>query len=110
LEINTEASPFCILFHSTNKLFKLWICASKSKSLDIIALVRPTAHGHKLFSNATVAGGGSMRVRYQRGYLRLGQRKPRPDRWEFLWWDSKPSGVRFLCGDYSVLKIARDLA
>jgi len=30
-----------------------------------------------------------MRVRYQRGYLRLGQRKK-----EFLWWDSEPSGVR----------------
>jgi integrase len=35
-----------------------------------------------------------MRVRYQRGYLRLGQRKSGPDRWEFLWWDSEPSGVR----------------
>jgi integrase len=35
-----------------------------------------------------------MRVRYQRGYLRLGQRKTGPDRWEFLWWDSEPSGVR----------------
>jgi hypothetical protein len=35
-----------------------------------------------------------MRVRYQRGYLRLRQRKTGPDRWEFLWWDSEPSGVR----------------
>jgi integrase len=35
-----------------------------------------------------------MRVRNQRGYLRLGQRKTGPDRWEFLWWDSEPSGVR----------------
>jgi hypothetical protein len=35
-----------------------------------------------------------MQVRYQRGYLRLGQRKTGPDRWEFLWWDSEPSGVR----------------
>ena len=35
-----------------------------------------------------------MRVRYQQGYLRLGQRKTGPDRWEFLWWDSEPSGVR----------------
>jgi integrase len=35
-----------------------------------------------------------MRVRYQRGYLRLGQRKKGPDRWEFLWWDSKPTGAR----------------
>jgi hypothetical protein len=35
-----------------------------------------------------------MRVRYQRGYLRLGQRKTGPDRWEFLWWDSEPTGVR----------------
>jgi hypothetical protein len=34
-----------------------------------------------------------MRVRYQRGYLRLGQRKKGPDRWEFLWWDTEPSGV-----------------
>jgi len=35
-----------------------------------------------------------MRVRYQRGYLQLRQRKTGPDRWEFLWWDSEPSGVR----------------
>ncbi len=35
-----------------------------------------------------------MRVPYQRGYLRLGRRKTGPDRWEFLWWDSEPSGVR----------------
>jgi integrase len=35
-----------------------------------------------------------MRVRYQGGYLRLGQRKKGPDRWEFLWWDSEPTGVR----------------
>ena len=35
-----------------------------------------------------------MRVRYQRGYLRLGQRKKGPDRWEFLWWDSEVTGVR----------------
>jgi integrase len=35
-----------------------------------------------------------MRVRYQRGYLRLGRRKKGPDRWEFLWWDSEPTGVR----------------
>jgi hypothetical protein len=35
-----------------------------------------------------------MRVRYQRGYLRLGQRKKGPDRWDFLWWDSEPTGVR----------------
>ena len=35
-----------------------------------------------------------MRVRYQRGYLRLGQRKKGPDRWEFLWWDSDPTGER----------------
>jgi integrase len=35
-----------------------------------------------------------MRVRYQRGYLRLGQRKKGPDRWEFLWWDSESAGVR----------------
>jgi len=35
-----------------------------------------------------------MRVRYQRGYLRLGQRKKGPDRWEFLWWDSESTGVR----------------
>jgi integrase len=85
LEINTEASPFCI-FYSTNKLFTLWICATKSKFLDISGLVSPTAHGHKLFSDATVTGGETMRVRYQRGYLRLGQRKKGPDRWKFLWW------------------------
>ena len=35
-----------------------------------------------------------MRVRYQHGYLRLGQRKKGPDRWEFLWWESEPTGVR----------------
>jgi integrase len=35
-----------------------------------------------------------MRVRYQGGYLQLGQRKKGPDRWEFLWWDSEPSGAR----------------
>jgi hypothetical protein len=35
-----------------------------------------------------------MRVRYQRGYLRLGQRNKGPDHWEFLWWDSEPTGVR----------------
>ena len=35
-----------------------------------------------------------MQVRYQRGYLRLGQRKTGPDRWEFLWWDSEANGTR----------------
>ena len=35
-----------------------------------------------------------MRVRYQGGYLRLGQRKKGPDRWEFLWWDSEANGTR----------------
>ena len=35
-----------------------------------------------------------MRVRYQGGYLRLGQRKKGPDRWEFLWWNSESTGVR----------------
>jgi integrase len=35
-----------------------------------------------------------MRVRYQRGYLRLGSRKHGPDCWEFLWWDSEPTGRR----------------
>jgi hypothetical protein len=35
-----------------------------------------------------------MRVRYQPGYLRLGQRKKGPDRWEFLWWDSEANGTR----------------
>ncbi len=35
-----------------------------------------------------------MRVRYQRGYLRLGQRKKGPGRWEFLWWDSESTGTR----------------
>ena len=35
-----------------------------------------------------------MRVRYQRGYLRLGQRKMGPDRWEFLWWDFAADGTR----------------
>ncbi len=35
-----------------------------------------------------------MRARYQRGYLRLGPRKTRPDCWEFLWWDTEPTGRR----------------
>ena len=35
-----------------------------------------------------------MRVRYQGGYLRLGQRKKGPDRWEFLWWDFEANGTR----------------
>ena len=35
-----------------------------------------------------------MRVRYQRGYLRLGHRKTGPDCWEFLWWDIEPTGQR----------------
>ena len=33
-----------------------------------------------------------MRVRYQRGYLRLGHRKTGPDCWEFLWWDTELTG------------------
>jgi hypothetical protein len=41
---------------------------------------------HKLVSGATVAGGGIVCVRYQRGYLRLGHRRCGPDCWEFLWW------------------------
>jgi hypothetical protein len=82
---NHGGLAFLYPLYSTNELFTLWICATKSKFLDISAPVSPTAHRHKLFSNATVAGGGTMRVRYQRGYLRLGQRKKGPDRWEFLW-------------------------
>jgi len=35
-----------------------------------------------------------MRVRYQRGYLRLGHRKTQPACWEFLWWDNEPTGRR----------------
>jgi hypothetical protein len=35
-----------------------------------------------------------MRVRYQGGYLRLGQRKKGSDRWEFLWWDFEANGTR----------------
>ena len=35
-----------------------------------------------------------MRVRYQRGYLRLGHRKAGPDCWEFLWWDIELTGQR----------------
>jgi hypothetical protein len=93
LEINTEASPFCS-FYNTNKLLTLWIRATKSMFLDISGLVSPTAQGHKLFSNATVAVGGTMRVRYQRGYLRLYRRKTGHDRWEFLWWNSETNGTR----------------
>ena len=33
-----------------------------------------------------------MRVRYQRGYLRLGHRKTGPDCWEVLWWDMDSTG------------------
>ena len=35
-----------------------------------------------------------MRVRYQRGYLRLGHRRCGPNCWEFLWWDREPTGIR----------------
>ncbi len=35
-----------------------------------------------------------MRARYQRGYLRLGRRKTQSDCWEFLWWDTEPTGRR----------------
>jgi len=35
-----------------------------------------------------------VRVRYQRGYLRLGHRRCGPDCWEFLWWDREPTGPR----------------
>lgn len=35
-----------------------------------------------------------MRMRNQRGYLRLGHRKTRPACWEFLWWDNVPEGRR----------------
>jgi integrase len=35
-----------------------------------------------------------VRVRYQRGYLRLGHRKTGPDCWEFLWWDIELTGQR----------------
>jgi hypothetical protein len=35
-----------------------------------------------------------MRVRYQGEYLRLGQRKRGPNRWEFLWWDFEANGTR----------------
>jgi hypothetical protein len=35
-----------------------------------------------------------MRVRYQGGYLRFGQWKKGPDRWEFLWWDFEANGTR----------------
>lgn len=35
-----------------------------------------------------------MRARHQRGYLRLGRRKTKPDCWEFLWWDTEPTGRR----------------
>ena len=35
-----------------------------------------------------------MRAHYQGGYLRLGQRKKGPNRWEFLWWDFEANGTR----------------
>jgi integrase len=35
-----------------------------------------------------------MRARYQRGYLRLGDRKTGPDCWEFFWWDLELTGHR----------------
>jgi len=35
-----------------------------------------------------------MRARYQGGYLRLGHRKQGPNCWEFLWWDTEPTGQR----------------
>jgi integrase len=35
-----------------------------------------------------------MRVRYQTGYLRLVPRKTGPYCWEYLWWDTEPTGRR----------------
>jgi len=35
-----------------------------------------------------------MRVRYQTGYLRLVPRKTGPHCWEYLWWDTDPTGRR----------------
>src|SRR5258708_1227394 len=35
-----------------------------------------------------------MRERYQGGYLRHGLRKTGAIRWEFLWWDTEPTGRR----------------
>ena len=49
---------------------------------------------HNLISGANTTGGGKMRLRYQRGYLRLGHRKTGPDCWEFLWWDTELTGRR----------------
>ena len=49
---------------------------------------------YNLISGANIIGGGKMRARYQRGYLRLGHRKTGPDCWEFLWWDIELTGHR----------------
>jgi integrase len=38
-----------------------------------------------------------MRVRYQKGYLRLAARKTRSQCWEFLWWDTGSAGTRVRC-------------
>jgi len=35
-----------------------------------------------------------MRVRYQTGYLRLVPRKTGPHSWEYLWWETDPTGRR----------------
>ena len=45
-----------------------------------------------------------MRVRYQRGYLRLGHRKTGPDCWEFLWWDIELTGQRVRRKFHQLLK------
>ena len=54
----------------------------------------PVLRSYNLIFGANVTGGGQMRARYQRGYLRLGHRKTGPDCWEFLWWDIELTGQR----------------
>src|SRR3984957_5933559 len=96
---NSLACGTCLFPLYRKNLFVVSINTNLGKAFLHNQASRPNvrsapARRHKLLSGATVAGGGSMRVRYQGGYLRLGQRKKGPDRWEFLWWDFEASGTR----------------
>jgi hypothetical protein len=96
---NSLGSGTCLFLLYGKNLFAVSINTNLAKVFLHNQASRPnvrsaSARRDKLLSGAIVAGGGTMRVRYQRGYLRLGQRKKGPDRWEFLRWDSEPTGVR----------------
>jgi hypothetical protein len=86
---NNHGGGAYLCFLIAKNLFALSICTSHIKVFRHKRTSQSNgpsvpARGHNLVSGATVAGGGTMRVRFQRGYLRLGQRKKGPDHWEFL--------------------------